>query len=692
MANTFNIVITATDKATATIKSVNDQFARLTRPFEQAGKSFKRFGQELGLDKVGKNVAKMGLAARTTAERVGSIITPLAAITSAASIGGVVALADSWAKMGRSVTMGAQALGVSSKEFQHMKNLGTISGAGAEAVTDAYGKLQTTMQDARWGRNQGALMAFNRVGVGLKLTKNGALDVKAQMEGLRKVIMSPEFAKDPAKQQVLAQAAGVEAMLPIWRQGEDAWKRYQATLAKVEYLSPATALADRLAESIAGLKIAAGGLGTAILDKVMPAVQPLVDGLTDWIVKNRELISQRVGEWAKGFADWVNSIDWKKVGAGITKFIEDIGKLVDMLGGWKNAAIAVVGVMNAGLILSVVKLTTAIAGPLLRGLVAVVSTLWSWATAASAAATATNAATTAGEAAAAVGGAGIKGLIGKAGLVAGAGAVGWEIGSQINKHFVEGTAFGDKLGEGIATIMAGLGNKEAQRALDVNQAAKLHDTAQKRAGANPRATKQAMDYFMSQGWTKAQAAGITANLLEESGLNPTLGGDYVNGKATAYGIGQWHKDRQDAFAKWAGHPIQQSTLAEQMGFVNFELTQGNERKAGALLKATQGAGMAGDAVSRFYERPHAVEDAAAGRSALAQVIAAGTYGAPADKAPTATAPVGPAAGAPGAAGAAGKVVVEFQNAPPGTKATVKSQTGDVQVQPRIGTTGVGSGP
>lgn len=692
MANTFNIVITATDKATATIRNINDQFARLTRPFEQAGKSFKRFGQELGLNKVGKNVAKMGLAARTTAERVGSIITPLATITSAASIAGVAALADNWAKMGRSVTLGAQALGVSAKEFQHMKNLGTLSGAGPEAVTNAYAKLQATMQDARWGRNQTALMAMSRVTGGLKLTKTGALDVRAQMEALRKVVMSPDYMKDPAKQAVLAQATGVEDMLPIWRQGEAAVKRFNDTLSKVEYLSPMTSVADRLAESIAGLKIAASGLGTSILDKVMPSIQPLVDELTDWIVKNRELISQRVGDWAKGFADWVNSIDWKKVGDGITKFIEDIGNLVDKLGGWKNAAIAVIGVMNAGLILSVVNLATSIAGPLLRGLAAIVSMFWGWAKAADAATVATEAATAAGEASAVAGGTMLKGVLGKAGLVAGAGAVGWEIGTQINKHFVEGTAFGDKLGEGIATIMAGLGNKEAQRALDVNQAAKLHDTAQKRAGANPRATKQAMDYFMAQGWTKAQAAGITANLLEESGLNPTVGGDYVNGKATAYGIGQWHKDRQDAFTKWAGHPIQQSTLDEQMGFVNFELTQGSERKAGALLKATQGAGMAGDAVSRFYERPGAVEDAAAGRSALAQVLAAGTYGAPADKAPTAAAPVGPVAGAPGAAGAAGKVVVEFQNAPPGTKATVKSPSGDVAVQPRIGTTGVGIGP
>ncbi|MEW6648147.1 MAG: phage tail tape measure protein [Pseudomonadota bacterium] len=56
-----------------------------------------------------------------------------------------------------------------------------------------------------------------------------------------------------------------------------------------------------------------------------------------------------------------------------------------------------------------------------------------------------------------------------AGLVAAAGAAGYGVGTLINKQFVEGTAFGDALGEGIARVLAALGNDSAQAAIEAQQ-------------------------------------------------------------------------------------------------------------------------------------------------------------------------------------------------------------------------------
>ena len=61
---------------------------------------------------------------------------------------------------------------------------------------------------------------------------------------------------------------------------------------------------------------------------------------------------------------------------------------------------------------------------------------------------------------------GASSVAAKAGLLGLAGMVGWEIGSAINEHLVEGTAFGDKTGEYIAKGLAFLGNENAQQALD----------------------------------------------------------------------------------------------------------------------------------------------------------------------------------------------------------------------------------
>jgi len=95
----------------------------------------------------------------------------------------------------------------------------------------------------------------------------------------------------------------------------------------------------------------------------------------------------------------------------------------------------------------------------------------------------------------------------------------------------------------------------------------------------------------------------------------------------AYGIAQWHPGRQKHFADyaqekhWANHNIHGATLNEQLGFVNWELTQGSEKHAGEKLRATENAKEAGEAVCRYYERPAHLEEQYLKRGKLAQEIA-----------------------------------------------------------------------
>ncbi|MDI3653291.1 phage tail tip lysozyme [Pseudomonas aeruginosa] len=126
------------------------------------------------------------------------------------------------------------------------------------------------------------------------------------------------------------------------------------------------------------------------------------------------------------------------------------------------------------------------------------------------------------------------------------------------------------------------------------------------------------NFFEGLGWTKEQAAGISANLSAESSFDPTAIGD--GGKA--YGVGQWHPDRQEAFRQWAGKDIRQSSLEDQLRFVHYEMTQGAEKRAGDLLRAATSANAAGAAVSKYYERPADREGEAAKRGALAERILA----------------------------------------------------------------------
>lgn len=125
----------------------------------------------------------------------------------------------------------------------------------------------------------------------------------------------------------------------------------------------------------------------------------------------------------------------------------------------------------------------------------------------------------------------------------------------------------------------------------------------------------ALSYFIRMGWTPEQAAGVVANLVAESSLNPAAVGD----GGQAYGIAQWHPDRQANFAAVIGRDIKGSSLEEQLAFVHAELNR-FEKSAGDALRLCATASEAGACISTKYERPADRDGEAAKRAALAESI------------------------------------------------------------------------
>ena len=121
--------------------------------------------------------------------------------------------------------------------------------------------------------------------------------------------------------------------------------------------------------------------------------------------------------------------------------------------------------------------------------------------------------------------------------------------------------------------------------------------------------KIAMEFFLDQGWTPEQAAGLVANLQAESYDRIDPAADH----AGAYGIAQWRGSRKRDFEQEMGMPLRGSSLMDQLKFVQHELNN-KESKAGDLLKKATTAAEAAAIVDQFYER--------SGGAALKQRIAA----------------------------------------------------------------------
>ena len=113
------------------------------------------------------------------------------------------------------------------------------------------------------------------------------------------------------------------------------------------------------------------------------------------------------------------------------------------------------------------------------------------------------------------------------------------------------------------------------------------------------AARRCYDALIADHWDPAPACGILGNVQRESGFNPGASGD----GGSAYGLGQWHPDRQKAFQQHFQKPIQGSSLEDQTHFITFEMREGNETAAGRALLLATTPESAADVVCRKYERP-----------------------------------------------------------------------------------------
>jgi hypothetical protein len=575
----------------------------------------------------------------------------------------------------------AQRIGITADQLSGLQGAATLAGASAGAMTSGLQTLGQTMVDAIGGRAPEAIAMFNTLGIRFQDTAGHARSVTAVLPEVADKIRA---IKDPYIQARVATAlfgGAAEELLPFLRQGAAGIARYNEMATRYGVINDAaTASANQMRESQARLMLSVQGLGNSISEQLAPVISPLLTQLADWISANRQWISSSIAGEVQRLAAYLRTIDWAGIGHSLQEWGARIDAVTNALGGWPRVLEIIFALMAGRFALSMispfVQMGVAIAEVIAKMGVLALSSIPKVAAAMKTIMPGASVARTAGGAAlteaAEVGGAGLA----TAGVVAGALVAGTMLGGYaISKALGPGP----KMHQGRFPWLrhpAASENTSQEKSADSLPTPKPGTPQQKVLAS------QAMGFFVSKGWTPAQAAGIVGNIQQESGFNP-------NGKpgdsGLAYGLSQWHPDRQEDFAEFTGHGIRGSSFTEQLAFINHELTAGKERRAGQMLHAAATAAQAGAAISRFYERPRDREGEASIRAGnaeyqLRQYTPSG-------------APVMLAAndGGPGRNGANGQVQVQVDVTHNGTRASASARaSGDATVAPpRVARTGLG---
>ncbi len=606
MANGFSIAITATDNASKIIGNVNKNLMIMQAPFKKLGGQISTFTKLSGLDNVGKGFASIGKTAMNAAQGVARIIEPLAAITGIASVAGMVRLSQTWAVFGSQLGFTAQRIGVAAGDLQTLQGAAVLAGASAGSMTSGLQNLGQTMYDAIGGRAPEATALFNQLGIAFD---DGTRHARKVTDVLPEVADKIAGIKDPFTQARVATAlfgGAAEDLLPFLRKGSAGIKEYTDKARSYGVFSQgAIDASNKLRESFSSVSLAVTGLTNSIAEKLAPIVGPLLDQMADWIGKNREFIATQIGQYVGEFADFVKSIDFHQVVTQVTDLIKGANNLAQDFGGWKTALEAIVAIKIASWALPVAANLFTV-GRAVAGLLSAFPLL----NAALAAAGATYLAYIRTKEAydeyqqrSADNKAALDSTQSASAPQARFDARGAArtLPPDLQAHYDE-THRNARSG-GTGAFFPGT-NKTGRGPSDLSQ--------YRGAPALPTlgpggATTNALGYFQSGaggGWTKAQAAGLASNIQTESGFNPFAKGD----SGHAFGLGQWHEDRQAEYAKLFGHTMQSvkskdDALKEQLSFYNYELTKGNEQGAGKKLRGASSAYEAGAIVSKYDERP-----------------------------------------------------------------------------------------
>lgn len=355
MAGSYAVRITADDRVTSTLDSINKRFAAFNKevaksrePFEKLSRNYANFTKLTGVDKISGGLQAVGRAGMSAFQSVVRIVEPLGVIAGAASVAGMYRLATAWATFGSQLGNVAARAGLSAAQLHTLENAGRLAGVSAEAMSGGMTALRDNMVRAAGGQAPQVIGMLQALGLSASDARRYAADTTKALPELADKIAA---LRDPTLQ---AQAATTlfggagEQMLPFLRRGSAGIAEYSEKVRRYGVQNAESVdAANRLRQAQSELTLAVEGLGNSIAQRLAPVIGPVLTQMADWIAANRDWIAQEIGQKVQAFAGFLREVDWAKLGTDIVAVMRAAGAVVEKLGGWVPVGTVILGFFAA---------------------------------------------------------------------------------------------------------------------------------------------------------------------------------------------------------------------------------------------------------------------------------------------------------------------------------------------------------
>lgn len=334
----LKLVLSAVDKVTAPLRSINRRIEELVKPVRKVRNAFKDLAKEAHLDKLGAGLSKLAGWAKTAA---------VAAIGAGA---GILAFAERTADAADSLSEFVRLVGMNVEEFQQLQWAAKRAGIDNDVFAASMKTLARNVGAAKAGTGKLAGLLKKVAPTTLKQIQA----TKSTGEALEVVLGAMRRLPDVTKRNILGAAAFGNSMMSLLAtlspEEVAKFRKEASALGMVMSTETATA-AESLMDNVDALKGSIGGLAARIAESLFPDLQSVTDQLLVWIKANKDLIVSKGREWILKVAKAI-----EKLADGIIEAVPQVVDFVDRMGGLKGILVGLVAINLAPLIGSIVQL------------------------------------------------------------------------------------------------------------------------------------------------------------------------------------------------------------------------------------------------------------------------------------------------------------------------------------------------
>ncbi len=228
MAKAFDFQLTADDRVSESIQSIDDAVKKLLPQLNNARTGLQLGGRQSseGVDEISERLGDLAKNARDGVQFIGDLVPPLKMVGGLTlGLGGLATVVNAvksgiqdYANAGYKIDTTAKNISTTIRAYQELTGAMIENGSARDAAEGSVSGLYQRANDALNMRDDGFLALTSQLGIKISKTKEGVADVAKLMDDLNKVMLQ----QSPARQALIAQVGGFSPeLLSFLRQSTD---------------------------------------------------------------------------------------------------------------------------------------------------------------------------------------------------------------------------------------------------------------------------------------------------------------------------------------------------------------------------------------------------------------------------------------------------------------------------------------